>query len=487
MLRLRHAPCSWLCAIALAASLPTSAPVSAAVNEYHLPALGSVSHAASSKEERLGRAWLRQFRAQAPQWQDPLSHYYLDRLIARLAPYSGISGQVPISVMVDNGSLNAFAVPGGVIGINAGLYAFAPDEGAFASVLAHELGHLAQRHFARGSKRAGQTQLPAMAAMLAGMVLAASGAGAAGLATAMGSQAAMLQDQLSYSRRFEQEADRVGMQTLADAGYPPDDMVRMFKAMQRMARLQGGTPPEFLLSHPVSESRLSDAQTRAAQLSVTDTHQDDTLYDMVRARALLSLHSNAPAQALITLRQDDAASAAITYLKALIAADKGQTQSALETLDRLADEHPDLALLPASAASIALEARRVDDAIARSQRLLRFMPGYLPAQLILAEAQLGSDPQAAYRLLREVTARHPENPLGFDLLAEAAGRSGHTGEGHLARAEYLQLTGRVDSSIRQLDIARDAAERDYNPQLEARIDARREAFLEYREALEEFS
>jgi predicted Zn-dependent protease len=487
MLRLRHAPCGWLCAIALTASLPASAPVSAATNEYHLPTLGGVSHAASSKEARLGHAWLRQFRAQAPQWQDPLAHYYLDRLIARLVPHSGISGKTPISVMVDNASLNAFAVPGGVIGINAGLFAFAPDEGAFASVLAHELGHLAQRHFARGSARAEQTQLPAMAAMLAGMVLAASGAGSAGLATAMGSQAAMLQDQLSYSRRFEQEADRVGMQTLADAGYPPDDMVRMFKAMQRMARLQGGTPPEFLLSHPVSENRLSDAQTRAAQLSVTDTHQDDTLYDMVRARALLSLHNNAPEQALITLRQNAAESAAVTYLQALIAADKGQTQSALGTLDRLAEQYPDLALLPVSAASIALDARLVDDAIARSQRLLRFMPGYLPAQLTLAEAQLGRDPQAAYRLLRDVTAKHPENPLGFTLLSEAAGRSGRTGQGHLARAEYLQLTGRIDHGIRQLDIARDAAERENNPQLEARIKSRREAFLEYREALEEFS
>ncbi|GAB2714377.1 M48 family metalloprotease [Halomonas garicola] len=486
MSRLRHASCR-LCAVALAVSLPLSAPASAATTDYHLPSLGGVPHAASSKEARLGRAWLRQFRAQAPQWQDPIAHYYLDRLIARLAPHSGISGQVPISVMVNNDSLNAFAVPGGVIGINAGLYAFAPDEGAFASVLAHELGHLAQRHFARGSERAGQTQLPTMAAMLAGMVLAASGAGSAGLATAMGSQAAMLQDQLRYSRRFEQEADRVGMKTLADAGYPPDDMVRMFKAMQRMARLQGDTPPEFLLSHPVSESRLSDAQSRAAQLQVADTHRDDTLYDMVRARALMHLHANAPQQALITLRQDDATDAAITYLEALIDADRGQTQSALDGLDRLAEQHPDLGLLPASAASIALDARRVDDAIARSQRLLRFMPGYLPAQLTLAEAQLGRDPRAAYRLLRDVTAQHPEDPAGFTLLAEAAGGSGHPAEGRLARAEYLQLTGRIDKGIRQLDLARDAARGSNNPGLEARIESRREAFIEYRDALDEFS
>lgn len=487
MLRLRHAPCAWFCAIALTVSLPVSAPLSADNRDHHLPTLGSASPAASHQEQQLGRAWLRQFRAQAPQWQDPLAHYYLDRLIARLMPHSGLSGALPVSVMVDNGSLNAFAVPGGVMGINAGLYAFAPDEGAFASVLAHELGHLSQRHFARGRERAEQTRLPAMAAMLTGMVLAASGAGSAGMAAAMGSQAAMLQDQLRYSRRFEEEADRVGMQTLADAGYPPGDMVRMFKGMQRMARLQGDTPPEFLLSHPVSESRLSDAQSRSAQVQVSDDYQDDTLYDMVRARALQHLHHNTPQEALTRLREDDAESAAITYLQALIDADKGRTQSALTTLDRLAEQHPDLALLPASAARIALDDRRVDDAINRSQRLLRLIPGYLPAQLTLAQAQLGTDPGAAYRLLRDVTDEHPEYPLGFTLLSEAAGRSGHTAEGHLARAEQLQLTGRIDKGIRQLDIALDAAQSDNNPALEARIKSRRETFIDYRDALEEFS
>ncbi|BBI63995.1 hypothetical protein HSBAA_53010 [Vreelandella sulfidaeris] len=102
---------------------------------------------------------------------------YLQSLIARLAPHSQINGLRITTVMVDNGSLNAFAVPGGVVGINSGLFAFAEDEGAFVSVLAHELGHLSQRHYARGSARAAQTQLPAMAAMLAGMLIAASGGG----------------------------------------------------------------------------------------------------------------------------------------------------------------------------------------------------------------------------------------------------------------------------------------------------------------------
>lgn len=143
--------------------------------------------------------------------------------------------------LVDSRTLNAFAVPGGVIGVNAGLFAFADEEDAVVSVLAHELGHLAQRHYARGQARAEQTQLPAMAAMLAGMLIAASGGGEAGIAAAMGSQAAFIQDQLAYSRRFEQEADRLGLQTMAQAGFDPQAMVRMFRAMQRQASLQGAT------------------------------------------------------------------------------------------------------------------------------------------------------------------------------------------------------------------------------------------------------
>lgn len=476
----------WAFAFAFVLGTITFSPTGHALNDYRLPTLGSTSTSASNEEYRLGRAWLRQFRAHAPQWQDPIANDYLNSLIARLAPHSQLSNLQIDTVMVDNPSLNAFAVPGGVVGINSGLFAFAEDEGAFVSVLAHELGHLSQRHYARGSARAERTQLPAMAAMLAGMLLAASGGGDAGIATAMGSQAALIQDQLTYSRRFEQEADRIGLQAMASAGYDPEAMVRMFSAMQRTARLQGDSPPEFLLTHPVSDSRLSDAQARASQLNVADAYTSNTLYDMMRARALLSIYRNTPQQAAFRLSQDNADDSAQRYLDALIEAHNGQTDSALNTLDQLAIELPDYGMIPATAANVALAAQRFDDAISRSQRLLRLMPNYLPAQLVLAEAQLQRDPAAAYELLRNITARHPEQPQGFNLLAEAAGRSGHNAWGHLARAEHLQLTGRVDRGIQQLNIAKNAAQQENNQQALARIEQRREAFLEYRETLEKF-
>ncbi|MFW6346862.1 MAG: M48 family metalloprotease [Halomonas sp.] len=452
-----------------------------------LPNLSSAdSQAASGEEFALGRAWLRQFRARAPQWQDPLAQAYVESLVAGLLPHSGLGGATPLVALVDSRRLNAFAVPGGVVGVNAGLFAFAEEEAALASVLAHELGHLSQRHYARGKARAEQTQVPAMAAMLAGMLIAAAGGGDAGIGVAMGSQAAFIQDQLAYSRRFEQEADRIGLQAMAEAGYDPQAMVRMFRAMQRMASLQGGNPPEFLLTHPLTESRISDTQDRAGQLAVSRPRDEDIHYHLIRARALLAIHARDPQQATTRLQQDGAPAPARRYLEALVAAERGDTDSALRHLDDLAQALPDLALLPASAAMVAFEAGRYDDAIARSQRQLRLMPGHMPTRRVLGEALLQRDPDEAWQVLRELADQRPEDPQLFTLLAEAAGRSGREAWGHLARAEQMQLTGRISEAIRQLDVARQVAQREGDSAVAARIEQRREAFIGYRETLEKF-
>ncbi|MFC0326451.1 M48 family metalloprotease [Halomonas organivorans] len=474
----------------LALDLPNRATTTSAFDEqptFELPSLVSGStQAVSGEEVRLGRAWLRQFRAHAPLWQDPIAADYLASLVARLLPYSHVGGIDPVITLVASERLNAFAVPGGVIGVNAGLFAFAEGEAPLASVLAHELGHLSQRHFARGQARAEQTRIPAMAAMLAGMLIAAGGGGDAGIAAAMGSQAALVQDQLAYSRRFEREADRLGLQTLADAGYDPQAMVEMFRTMQHMVALQGGNPPEFLLTHPMTESRISDAQARVAQLSVTSPRHDDIEFQLVRARALLAIHDQAPRQAQTRLARGGAPESARRYLTALIDAQEGRTDAALSTLDALASQLPDLALIPASAAKVALDAGRVDDAIDRSRHQLRLMPGYVPASLLLGEALLQRDPDDAYRILRELAARRPEDPQVFTLLAEAAGRSGHRAWGHLARAEQLQLTGHIDRGIEQLDVAKEVAEESGDANALAKVEQRREAFVGYRETMEDF-
>ncbi|GHE20804.1 M48 family metalloprotease [Halomonas urumqiensis] len=452
-----------------------------------LPSLASsTSHAASNEEFKLGRAWMRQFRARAPIWQDPIAQDYIESMVERLLPHSGLGGNRPLVTLVESRQLNAFAVPGGVIGVNAGLFAFADEEDELVSVLAHELGHLSQRHYARGQARAEQTQIPAMAAMLAGMLIAASGGGDAGIGMAMGSQAAFIQDQLAYSRRFEQEADRIGLQAMAEAGFDPHAMVRMFRAMQRMVSLQGGNPPEFLLSHPVTESRISDSEDRARQLTLGRKRNDGPRYHLVRARALLVIHQRDPQQAATRLKQDGAPQQAMRYLDALITARQGDTDSALQTLDALARELPDLAMLPATAAQVAFEAGRYDEAIERSRRQLRLMPGYVPARQLLGEALLQRNPEQAWRVLRELSEQRNEDPQVFTLLAEAAGRSEREGWGHLARGEHLQLSGRIDDAIRQLDVAKRVAQEEGDATAVSRIEQRRSDFIDYRETMEKF-
>ncbi|SDL97875.1 Putative Zn-dependent protease, contains TPR repeats [Franzmannia pantelleriensis] len=477
-------PCLAAAGLVLASLLPASA---SAVDDYGLPQLGSGGAGAAGAEEyRLGRAWLRQFRARAPAWQDPITQDYVESVISRLLPHSDLGDNRTSVTLVDSRLLNAFAVPGGVIGVNSGLFAFAEEEDAFASVIAHELGHLSQRHYARQVSRAEQTQVPAMAAMLAGMLIAAGGGGDAGIGVAMGSQAAFIQDQLAYSRRFEQEADRVGLQAMARAGYDPQAMVRMFRAMQRMASLQGGNPPEFLLTHPVTESRITDTEARASQLSTRERREVGPRYDLVRARALVSVNRSSLDQASARLAQGNPDPQVSRYLEALIAAERGNHGSALEILDTLANQLPDLPMLPVTAAEVAYDAGDYDAAIERSRRVLRLMPDYAPASRVLGEALLQRDPEEAYRVLRDLSERRQEDPQVFALLAEAAGRSGRDGWGHLARAEHMQLTGRMDSAIRQLQVARDSARQAGDSGLESRIDQRREAFMEYREALERF-
>ncbi|QFU00571.1 TPR repeat-containing protein YfgC precursor [Halomonas sp. THAF5a] len=499
MLR-RPGSCFIASALCLALALPTQAAdrfeapgltdrggAPAASGDYGLPSLThGGSQAISGEERRLGRAWLRQFRARAPQWQDAIAQDYVESLVARLLPHSGLARADTVVTLVESRLLNAFAVPGGVVGVNAGLFAFAEREAELASVVAHELGHLAQRHYARGRERAEQVQIPTMAAMLAGMLIAAGGGGDAGIAAAMGTQAAFIQDQLAYSRRFEQEADRVGLQAMAGAGYDPEAMVAMFRAMQRMVSLQGGNPPEFLLTHPMTESRISDTEARARQTPVASPRGEALEYALVRARALLAIHDRDPEQAATRLAQDQAPAGARRYLGALLDARAGRTDRALNALDALTRAHPDLAMLPATAAQVAFAAGRTDDAIARSRAQLRLMPDYVPTRRLLGEALLQRDPDAAYRILRELAERRPEDPQVFTLLAEAAGRSDREAWGHLARAEQLQLTGHIDRAIRQLEVAKEVAERQGDPAATSAITQRREAFLDYRETLETF-
>lgn len=465
-------------ALALAVTPPN---VSAAA----LPSLGDATGAGAGDEYRLGRAWLREFRGHVNQWRDPITGDYIDSLVSRLVPESQLGEVKPLVTLVASRSLNAFAVPGGVIGINTGLFLYAPDQDAFASVIAHELGHLSQHHFAREMARSERSQLPTMAAMLAGMVIAAGSGGASlGMATVAGTQAATLQSRLSYSRRYEQEADRVGLRAMARSGFDPMAMPRMFATLQQLASMQGDTPPEFLLSHPVSQSRLSDTTSLAQQYAGGKVTASGPEYDMIRARVMLAMDMRDPQAVRSRLQQDDADPLALDYLSALTASVEDDHERALAAFDRLAERLPGSLIVSASAADAALDANRREEAIHRSDRILRLTPGYYPARMIRAEALLSVDPTRAFRELRELAGAYPEHPDVWNLLAEAAGRSDQNAWGYLALSERDQLEGDIEGALAKLDQAESEANRRDDQALTERIRDRREAYQTYQKTLE---
>ncbi|MCM2971897.1 M48 family metalloprotease [Larsenimonas suaedae] len=478
---------AWIASLSLLAS-PLPAQHALAANEYGLPALGGASSAVSPADEfRLGRAWLRQFRAQTTPWRDPITRHYVERILHKLLPYSGLEREQLIVTLVASRTLNAFAVPGGVVGIHTGLFAYAPTEATFASVLAHELGHLSQHHFARQVEARNESQIPMLTALLTGVVLAASGGGGGlGAATVMGTQAAYAQRMLTYSRQYEREADDVGLDTLAQAGYDPHAMPQMFRILQNLASLQGFTPPEFLLTHPLTEARISATEARADQLGQGRGAADDTTYDMIRARVLLAMNMSDPTAARNRLKENNPSPEALRYLDAMTHAVNHETDQALSSLDRMIRDHPDDSMLQNSAADVALDANRFQDALDRARTLLTVAPDNYPARMIEGRALLNLSPAKAYPVLKRLSEAQGEDPEVWSLLSEAAGRSGREAEGHLALAEQLQLTGRIDKGLAQLDIAERQARAEQNFVLASKIRDRRDAFKRYRHALDDF-
>lgn len=206
-------------------------------SDYQLPSLRErAAPFGHINETRQGRAWLKRFCQLMPIEEDAIAQHYLEQLVGRLLPQSHLESITPLVVLVEDQQFNAFAIPGGVLGLNTGLFRFAPDQDALASVLAHELGHVSQHHYARQQEASQANALPTLGGILAGVAMAALGHGGAGIATMVSSQAVSMQRQLEHTlRQYEQEADRVGLTMLAQAGLDPKAMPRMFEVMQRYA------------------------------------------------------------------------------------------------------------------------------------------------------------------------------------------------------------------------------------------------------------
>jgi predicted Zn-dependent protease len=444
-------------ALVLLLALPVTNP--ALAQELKLPNLGesSTSMFSSEFEYQLGRAWLREFRSQVPTVDDPLLFDYLENLIYRLVTHSKLDDRRIDLVIVDNPTINAFAVPGGVIGIHNGLFAWAESEDELATVLAHEIAHLSQRHFSRGVEFQQKLQPLALAAMLASLVLMATSGGNAGMAALSASQAAAQSSALRYSRGNEQEADRIGMQTMVDAGMDPHAAPVMFERMLQATRYSSSDQiPEFLRSHPLSENRIADTENRARKYPVKPA-EPDIAFQLMRARVITEL-TDTPEQAVARFRGElegtpRSREAAIYGLVLSLTAAGRANEASLE-LDTIWSSSPDRLEYIIADAQIDMARGKPEEAVKKLARRLAVTPGNHPLTMTYANALMRSrQPHIAEEVLQAQSKRRPSDPGLWYLLAEVQGLSGNIVGLHQSRAEYFILNGALDEARKQLTYA----------------------------------
>ncbi|CDZ93682.1 MULTISPECIES: M48 family metalloprotease [Pseudomonadaceae] len=450
-----------------------------------LPSLGDSSSGIVSPEQeyQLGRAWLSLLRGQVPQLSDPLLKDYLERSVYRLAETSQLQDRRLEFVLLRSPQLNAFAAPGGIIGVNGGLFIHAQTEAEYASVMAHELAHLSQRHFARGLEAQKRMQLPVMAAMLAGVVAAAAGAGDAGIAAIVSTQAAAIQAQRRFSRQNEQEADRIGILNLQRAGYDPRAMPDMFGRLMRQYRYDQ-KPPEFLLTHPVSESRIADTRNRAEQYPPGGV-QDSLRYQLMRARVNLQFESTPglSAKRFRAMLSEDESLDSARYGLALAQIRSAQLQEAASTLQPLLQKAPDEVAYNLAQVELDITANRMGEADRRIKQLLALYPGSYPVRqasidLLVKQGRL----QEAESELDKLVEARPRDPDVWYQVSEVRGLTGNILGLHQARAEFFALVGDYTQAIEQLDFAKRRAS---NFQMSARIDARQQQLAEEKRMIED--
>ncbi|MCL6270248.1 M48 family metalloprotease [Sansalvadorimonas sp. 2012CJ34-2] len=428
-----------------------------ASSDINLPSIGDSSSGivSTQKEKELGQVFLKMLHNRVQTNNDPELVSYVESLVYQLAESSQLTDRNLSIVLIESPQLNAFAAPGGVIGINTGLFLYARTEEEFAGVIAHELAHLSQRHYARGVETAKRQALPTMAALLGSVVLAASGAGDLGAAALSTTIAGAQSSQLAFSRDNEREADRVGILTMVRANMDPRAMAGLF---ERMSKLDGSNPQyEFLRTHPTSRNRVADTRSRAEQYPARK-RRDQTNYQLMRNRAFLSLSSSTD-QARIRFKEEvetghSSSLTASKYGYAQVLLDSQDAKSAAPYAKELLKQAPNNIYYRILNSRIEFENGSRDQAIKSLQELLSDNPGNYPAIMTQADL-LFKDKQfrKATNILKAESKKRPQDPYIWYQLAEISGLAGDIATVHTSRAEHFFLVGQMDKSILQLQYA----------------------------------
>jgi predicted Zn-dependent protease len=500
------------------------ASLCAPAQESRLPDIGSSAAELLSpvKQEQYGSMMLAQLRHYDYILQDPLIDSWLDSLGSRLSASSDRPQQPFTFFMLRQRQINAFATLGGYIGVNAGLVLAADHEDEVAAVMSHEIAHVTQSHVLRAVESAQRDQLPILLAMLGAIVVAQSAGGnssadaaQAAIVSAMG---LMRQRQIDYTRSNESEADRVGIQTLARSHYDTGAMAGFFSKLQTRSRSNAanwyGETPDYLMTHPVTTTRISEAKERAEQIARTpggflgDAGGGDNpllpsglkvrgttldgggtgLFEFARER-LRVLSADTPAAALREYQRiADAGKLndAQRYGQAVAQLRANQAGAAASTLAALLASHPGDRWITLALAEAESQSGKAAVADARFEALLRQNPNNRAVALsyarVLGERNTVAAGKRAQAILRPLMADTSEDALFQQVFARASEIAGDPVRAGEAYAEAAYLNGRPELALVQLNTLKKRPELDYygRARIEARIAAITPTVLELR-------
>lgn len=441
-----------------------------------LPNLGEASQADFSPqmERKVGEEAMNDIRLHEPTYiDDPEINGYLTRLVGRLAANLDKGSQQSFEVFaLRDPMLNAFAMPGGYIGVHTALILAAQSESELASVLAHEVSHVTQHHLARMVSNQQQSQMAALLALAVG-VLAARSRPDLAMGAMLGGQAAAVQNQLSYSRDFEREADRIGIQLLEKSGFDIRGMGAFFVRMDKFGRIYENGAPGYLRTHPLTTERIADMENRIQGRPYKQV-VDSLAFHLVRAKLRSQEGSSQDAVTEFSSQLKEhkyVSEAAAHYGMARAWLRDGKPDQAEKEVDNLSRLKIASPMIETLLAEIQVKRGEVPAAIKSLRAARSQYPDELGIGLLLIDTLLDAGRfQEALRVIVEEQQSRPTDARLYLLMARTYAGLNQQFRQHRALAEGYLLQGVLHSAVEQLELAQKAPDGDFYEQ--SQVDAR---------------
>lgn len=385
--------------------------------QFNVPEIGSgVGLIDQQKEKMIGEKVFREVQKQMPVLQNPWLEDQLFNVFSHILSQTQLGQPIGL-VIINDAQINAFAVPGGLFAINTGLVNSARNMDELAGVMAHEVAHVSQRHYSRSNEAFKGQGLLTLAGLLVGALVASQADSDVGTAVMLGSQAALIDKQLNYSRNQEREADRIGMQYMYAAGYNPQSMADFFEVMHR-ATSRISFLPDFWFTHPLTTERMSEARLRANQLPKVKSNLYDENFEILKWYSMVISHQATEQQLkILAERGSFAGQLALSsfYLQ------QGDYVLAQQILDQAKAKQRLNNLMLLIQTDIYLGQNKTEEAYTAIQSAVRIMPENRALSLKLAEVFIRQNKAAqANALIQRFNQKNPRDIYAWRLMQQVA-------------------------------------------------------------------